>query len=460
MVPDGPRPSGGAEAPQRDRRSRARPRPGLTSVHLRCGRPSGRCSRESKLSADSARRAEILDTAARLFASSGLRTSLRQIADACGILPGSLYHHFDSKEAIVVELIERYRLDLDDVAERALDVVQAPGTIADKVLSLGEAIAAVGTRHRAAVLQSFYEPSSGASDELVRVAQLTPVAIETAMVETLRAGQETGEIRAGIDLDTLAERLCETMLYISLGVFRDVRGASQLPAVRCRIMLDGVAVDPPDDADLDRSPALAAAQRAIDSWDEAGEDEDPRVAHLRAVARTEFGRRGYEATTIRDIASAAGLSTGGVYRTIGSKDELLASIMGTFPAAVESGWTSVLRSDATSVEKLDALMWININVMLRYSDEYNIQLAWLRESPPSTSDLGQNFPALLRRLSTLLTHGRRAGELRIAGPSATIRAWSLFDPMWMHETTVRRVGARAALALERDTVLRGATPRG
>ncbi len=346
------------------------------------------------------------------------------------------------------------------MAKRALDDLQGSGPVVDKVLALGQAIASVGTRHRAAVLQSFYEPPSGASDELVRVAQLTPAAIETAMAETLRAGQETGEIRAGIDLDTLAERLCETMLYISLGVFRDVRGADQLPAIRCRIMLNGVAVDPPDDADLDRSPALAAAQRVIDSWGEADEGDDPRVAHLRAVARAEFGRRGYEATTIRDIASAAGLSTGSVYRAIGSKDELLASVMGAFPAAVESGWAGVLRSAATSVEKLDALMWVNINVMLRYRDEYNIQLAWLRESPPSTSDLGQNFPALLRRLSTLLGQGRRAGELRADGPSATIRAWSLFDPMWMHETTVRRVGARAALALERDTVLRGATPRG
>lgn len=58
------------------------------------------------------RRAEILATAASLIASSGLRTSLQEIADAAGILPGSLYHHFESKEAILVELIRRYQDDL------------------------------------------------------------------------------------------------------------------------------------------------------------------------------------------------------------------------------------------------------------------------------------------------------------------------------------------------------------
>jgi AcrR family transcriptional regulator len=412
------------------------------------------------VSVDKARRTEILETAARLFASAGMRTSLKQIADACGILPGSLYHHFDSKEAIVVELIERYRADLDEVAERAIADLQEPGSPADKILALSEALADCGARHRAALLQSFYEPPSGASDQLVRVAHLTPSAIDKAMLETLRAGRESGYIRTGIDLDTLAERFAETMLYISLGVFHEVRGAEQLPALRCRIVLDGVAVDPPTDDALDASPAMRAAEQVVESW--AGDDdgEDERVAHLRSVARAEFGRRGYETTTIRDIAAASGLSTGTVYRMVGSKDELLASVMGAFPAAVESGWQAVLDSGATSVEKLDALMWININVVLRHSDEYNIQLAWLRESPPNTANLGQNFPALLQGLEALLAAGDRAGELRIEGPSPDLRAWALFDPMWMHENIVDKVGARAALALGRDTVLRGAAQRG
>ena len=62
------------------------------------------------------RRTEILQTAASLIASSGLRTSLQEIADAAGILPGSLYHHFESKEAILVELLHRYHADLDRIA--------------------------------------------------------------------------------------------------------------------------------------------------------------------------------------------------------------------------------------------------------------------------------------------------------------------------------------------------------
>ena len=45
------------------------------------------------------RREELLDLAATMFAQRGLRaTTVRDIADAAGILSGSLYHHFASKE--------------------------------------------------------------------------------------------------------------------------------------------------------------------------------------------------------------------------------------------------------------------------------------------------------------------------------------------------------------------------
>ena len=52
--------------------------------------------------ATSDRRAELLALAASMFAERGLKTTtVRDIADAAGILSGSLYHHFDSKESLL-----------------------------------------------------------------------------------------------------------------------------------------------------------------------------------------------------------------------------------------------------------------------------------------------------------------------------------------------------------------------
>src|SRR5215471_11859831 len=108
-----------------------------------------------------------------------MRTSLRQIADACGILPGSLYHHFESKEAIIVELIERYDADLDHVAERArAQLPPAPDTgVPDLVIDLATAIAACAMRHRAAVAMTLFDPPSGAAAPLLETLAHRPTTI-------------------------------------------------------------------------------------------------------------------------------------------------------------------------------------------------------------------------------------------------------------------------------------------
>jgi AcrR family transcriptional regulator len=413
------------------------------------------------MSGDRARRAEILETAASVIASSGMRTSLREIADACGILPGSLYHHFESKEAIFVELIEQYRAELDGIAERALDRRRDTSRfpIDEQIVDLARELASCARRHRAALLLTFYEPPSGATDDLVRAGRDASGAAVTAAVEVFRAGESSGYVRRGIDLETLADRFCQAMLHISLGVLRDVPGADRVPEIRCRVLFDGVARRAPKNDDLDRAPAMSAARVTIESWDREGRSEDERFAMLRSVARAEFGRKGYEATTVRDIASASGLSTGSVYRLVGSKDELLAAIMQSFVRRIRTAWSSVLRSDSSVLEKLDALMWTNINAVDRFSDEFNIQVAWLRESPPRTSSLGWSFTARLRDLKALLADGSRTGEIVVEGATADLRAWSLFELLWMPENIVRAKGPSGAFDLARDTVIRGAARR-
>jgi AcrR family transcriptional regulator len=61
------------------------------------------------------RRGVILASAAELFARRGIgATTVREIADAVGILSGSLYHHFESKDAIVAEILTGYLRAIQD----------------------------------------------------------------------------------------------------------------------------------------------------------------------------------------------------------------------------------------------------------------------------------------------------------------------------------------------------------
>jgi len=54
------------------------------------------------------RKPEILDTAAKLFSERGYHAvSMRDIAKSTGMLPGSLYYHFSSKENLLYSVYER-----------------------------------------------------------------------------------------------------------------------------------------------------------------------------------------------------------------------------------------------------------------------------------------------------------------------------------------------------------------
>ena len=195
----------------------------------------GLTMKEARVLVDGTRKTEILDTAATMFASHGVRTSLQEIADAAGILPGSLYHHFDSKEAIIIELIERYQADLDQIAAQAVADLAQPGSGREKIVALADAIASCAVRHRAALLLTFYEPPATASEEFVRLTRRTPDAIEHAMTETLRAARASGDLRANVDLRSVrGPDLSEHVAHRHRRIASDLRAASRLPGCAAR----------------------------------------------------------------------------------------------------------------------------------------------------------------------------------------------------------------------------------
>jgi AcrR family transcriptional regulator len=405
---------------------------------------------------DGTRRSEILETAASLIATSGLRTSLHDIAHAAGIQTGSLYHHFDSKEALLVELLRRYHDDLDRVADQALRALDEPSGRPgfSQITTLGVAIARCAVAHRAAIQISMYETPSSNPD-LIKWTQHRPTTVLEAMYQTLRAGRWSGYVRSDIDLHVLADRISQTMLQVGLDVLRHNATTDRVATLLSRILLEGLAAARPSNTELSQSAAFAAADAAIQGWSD-DIDTDDKAAHIRAVARAEFGRRGYEGTTVRDIAAAAGIGHGTVFRLIGSKDELLASIMGGFGEKTEEGAREVLRSDSSPIEKLDALSWININALERFGDEFRIQLAWMRQIPPSASNPSVEFPTRLKQTKNLLSQGIQSGLIRIDDAPREMLARCVISLQWLPENIVRDVGAHASLTHVRDTMLRGA----
>lgn len=84
------------------------------------------------------RQEQIIEAAARLFAEKGFDgTSVDDIAEACGVAPGLIYHYFDSKAEILRTLLERKSL-LPKMAE----ILSQPpkGTVEETLTELGNAL--------------------------------------------------------------------------------------------------------------------------------------------------------------------------------------------------------------------------------------------------------------------------------------------------------------------------------
>jgi TetR/AcrR family transcriptional regulator, cholesterol catabolism regulator len=70
---------------------------------------------------------KVLDEAARLFRTRGFEgTSVRDIARAVGILPGSLYCHFDTKEALLVAVYVKGVQQITDSVREAIAQASQP----------------------------------------------------------------------------------------------------------------------------------------------------------------------------------------------------------------------------------------------------------------------------------------------------------------------------------------------
>jgi len=116
--------------------------------------------------------------------------------------------------------------------------------------------------------------------------------------------------------------------------------------------------------------------------------QEPRQEILRTAARL-FQQRGYDATSMNDVAAALKLSKGGLYHHFESKDEILFHIMSHAMEITEERVINVVRRiDASSVagaeERLRMLIRLHIQVVLSPEDrEVTVMLHENHPLPPA-----------------------------------------------------------------------------
>jgi TetR/AcrR family transcriptional regulator, cholesterol catabolism regulator len=110
---------------------------------------------------------------------------------------------------------------------------------------------------------------------------------------------------------------------------------------------------------------------------------DSRQEILRTASRL-FQQRGYDATSMNDVASALKLSKGGLYHHFQSKDEILFEIMNHAMDITEERVLAAARKVSDPEERLRTLIRLHIEVVLSPRDrEITVMLHENHPLPPA-----------------------------------------------------------------------------
>ncbi len=188
----------------------------------------------------SQRRQELLDLSARLFAERGYgATTVRDIADEAGILSGSLYHHFGSKEEIVDEILSTF---LDELFSSYRAVVARDLGARQKL----EAVVAESfeciDRHHAAV--AIFQNEAKKLAQYPRFSYLNDRGQEFRALwrQILQDGVRSGAFRPGLDID-LVFRFIRDTVWVAVRWYQPGGrlSAQTVAAQYLDIVLDGIA---------------------------------------------------------------------------------------------------------------------------------------------------------------------------------------------------------------------------
>ncbi|NYD35008.1 AcrR family transcriptional regulator [Actinomycetospora corticicola] len=152
---------------------------------------------------------------------------------------------------------------------------------------------------------------------------------------------------------------------------------------------------------------------------------DERVRRIVAVAAEVFGERGYEATTLEEVAERLDVTKGSLYYYFAGKDELATAAIET----LGTDWTERLEAlagslaEASRPERLRALLRAHIAIAVQ---EYPAALRLFLVPDSWPAALRDRIRELRRRHDLVfrreITAGVDAGEFSVVSVDATLQA--------------------------------------
>lgn len=180
---------------------------------------------------------------------------------------------------------------------------------------------------------------------------------------------------------------------------------------------------------------------------------DSRQGILRTAASL-FNQKGYDATSMSDVAAAHGFSKGTLYHHFRSKDEILFHIMSHAMDITEERVTRVVQAIRDPEERLRALIRLHIEVVLSAADrEITVMLHENHPLPPTLrkriNARKKDYVHFVENLASEVQkarHGRghvtaRAAAFALLGMINWIHQWYRTDGVLQKEDLIRQYTA-------------------
>jgi TetR/AcrR family transcriptional regulator, cholesterol catabolism regulator len=227
---------------------------------------------------------------------------------------------------------------------------------------------------------------------------------------------------------------------------------------------DGPDVDP---TGVDAGPVPADAERVPSSGGATGSRADERRQRILAAAVTVFSRRGFRATSMRDVAAGVGLSKPAVYHYVSSKQDLLVQIYEEVLDESLAGAQAIVATAPTPLEAVRRLIVERVAYTAEHQDLLKICFEEESELPPDLA-----APILERRrafeavvLGAVARHLDETGRTLPMAPKAFVNTclgaanwvYKWYDPAGPR--TPRELGEEVAAVLMPARGAAGNRPR-
>jgi AcrR family transcriptional regulator len=176
-------------------------------------------------------------------------------------------------------------------------------------------------------------------------------------------------------------------------------------------------------------------------------DRPATAERILDAAMVEFGTRGYEGTSLDDLAAVIGVRKQTILYWFPSKEELLGAVVDRCAAEVTRRLLGGLATAETGFDRVESM----VRVMFRLAARHPAMLGFLREvtrlGPPSSTRLLDQLEPLIDRAAGFLDAEMDAGRMRRHDPRVLLlAAYSMVTGLATEVEVLRAFGEEPTLA--------------